>query len=316
MRAFILTLCVVLLTACSQAQVSGGKTKPSTAGYVWTKVLDAGPWPKSYNFQLFAAKGKLWVFHPDGTWSSGDGKTWSRSGLPNAIKNLAFLDYIQYKDAIYGLGYFDGNVERFTFRPEIYRTTDLARWETLKKDSDLPRRYFYHPFVFRDKIWIIGGEFEGQKFADVWNSTDGVTWSRQKDGLPFGPRAGDQIVELNGKLFLLGNDVWSSSDGLDWRLETAEIVKGESIFGYKAIVFDNKIWLLGCNRNGQFSSQVLVSDDGKTWEAKEAPWSPRGGIAATVFNGTLYMTGGKYGGTRDNVEFVYSNDLWALELVK
>ena len=44
--------------------------------------------------------------------------------------------------------------------------------------------------------------------------------------------------------------------------------------------------------------------------------TPRGGIAATVHKGKLYMTGGKYGGfMKDGVttEFVYSNDVWTLE---
>ena len=135
----------------------------------------------------------------------------------------------------------------------------------------------------------------------------------QKDDLPFGKRSGSQIVTLDGKLFLLDNDVWTSNDGLNWAQVTPEIVKGEQIFGYNAIVFDGKIWLLGCNRNGQFSSQVLVSDDGKNWKGQSAPWTPRGGIAATVHNGKIYMTGGKYGGTPDMPDFRYSNDVWTLQ---
>ncbi|HEX5625775.1 MAG TPA: hypothetical protein VFX48_07155, partial [Saprospiraceae bacterium] len=80
-----------------------------------------------------------------------------------------------------------------------------------------------------------------------------------------------------------------------------------------ALVFDQKIWLLGCNRNGRFSSQVLVSSDGKNWSGQEAPWSPRGGIAATVHRNRIFMTGGKYGGNPEHTEFRYSNDLWTLE---
>lgn len=281
--------------------------------HVWKKVLDEGPWPKSYNFQMFTVDGKLWAFHPDGNWSSPDGVTWTKAPLPNAISNLAFLDYVYFKGSMYGLGFFEGNIESFVFRPEIFRTTDLEKWDVVAKASNLPARFFYHPFVFRDKIWIIGGEDKERKYADIWNSADGITWTKQKDNLPFGRRSGSQVVDLNGILYLLDNDVWSSSDGLNWKLVTEEIVKGEMIFGYTTVVFDNKIWLLGCNRNGQFSSQVLVSSDGKAWTAQDAPWTPRGGIAATVHNGKIYMTGGKYGGTPDQPDFRYSNDLWTLE---
>jgi hypothetical protein len=283
----------------------------SDTGYVWTKLLDSADWKKSYNFQMFTIRDTMWVFHPDGNWFSTDGVGWKKSILTNSINNLAFLDYVIFNGSVYGLGYFDGNIETFTFRPEIHITTDMKRWSTLK--SNLPPRFFYHPFVFDNKIWIIGGEDKERKYADIWNSSDGTNWIKQKDDLPFGKRSGSQVVQMDGKLYLLDNDVWISTDALNWKKLTDEIVKGEQIFGYSAQIMDNKIWLLGCNRNGQFTSQVLVSSDGKNWVGMDAPWSPRGGIAATVFHGKIYMTGGKYGGTPNHPDFRYSNDVWVLE---
>jgi len=319
MRKFFFLLCLIGMTACSDISITTGNAQ--TAGVTntdpkWVKVFDESPWPKSYNFQMFAINGELILIHPQGTWTSKDGKKWAKSQLPNIINNQAFLDYVYFKGALYGLGYLDGNIERFTFKPEIYRTSNFKKWETISKNSNLPRRFFYRPFVFNNMLWIIGGEDKATKFVDIWNSPDGINWTKQKDNSPFGARSGSQIVELNGKLFLLNNDVWSSTNGLDWELITNEIVKGEEIFGYTAIVFDQKIWLLGCNRNGQFSSQVLVSSDGKKWEGKKAPWSPRGGIAAVVFRDKLLMTGGKYGGTPNQPNFIYSNDLWTLSQSK
>lgn len=321
MRDSMFLLLLIGLAACSNVSVPSsnaqttGETSPR-AEYTWTKVFDEGPWPKSYNFQMFAVRSALVAIHPQGTWTSADGKIWSKSSLPNAINNQAFLDYVFFKDALYGLGYLNGNIEQFIFKPEIYRTKDLKKWETISRTSSLPRRFFYRPFVFKDKIWIIGGEDKNTKYDDIWNSSDGINWTKQKSSLPFGARSGSQIVELGDKLYLLNNDVWSSTDGLSWELVTREIVKGEEIFGYTAVVFDQRIWLLGCNRNGQFSSEVLVSADGKNWEGRDAPWSPRGGIAAAVFDGKIYMTGGKYGGTPNQPNFVYSNDLWTLSRSK
>jgi hypothetical protein len=275
--------------------------------------LDSADWKKSYNFQMFSIRDTLWTFHPDGNWFSTNGVNWTKSQLSNAIHNLAFLDYVQFNDTLYGLGHFEGNIEHFTFKPAIYKTTDLRNWETIAIQSNLPNRFFYHPFIFDNKIWIIGGEDKDTKYADIWNSPDGITWTKQKDQLPFGKRSGCQIVKLNGRLYLIDNDVWSSDDGLNWKKETDEIIAGEQIFGYAAQVFDNKIWLLGCNRNGQFSNQVLFSADAKNWYALDAPWLPRGGIAATVYKGKIYMTGGKYGGTPNHPAFRYDNDVWTLE---
>lgn len=319
MYIVLLAFFVAMSVACTNSvhsvsiETATPEPTPKVDTQVWTKIAEEGPWKKNYNFQMFAIGGKLWVFHPDGNWFSTDGKNWTKSPLPNSIGNLAFLDYVYFKGAMFGLGHFNGNIERFTFEPKIYRSRDLEKWETVSGNSDLPKRFFYHPFVFQDKIWIIGGEDKDKKYSDIWNSPDGLIWTMQKDDLPFGKRSGSQIVTLDGKLFLLDNDVWTSNDGLNWAQVTPEIVKGEQIFGYNAIVFDGKIWLLGCNRNGQFSSQVLVSDDGKNWKGQSAPWTPRGGIAATVHNGKIYMTGGKYGGTPDMPDFRYSNDVWTLQ---
>lgn len=315
LRIYFILILTIIACSCQpsktgQENISSVKTEPE---YVWTKVLDSADWKKSYNFQMFSVHDTLWTFHSDGNWYSTDGLTWAKSPLPNSINNLAFLDYIKFNDAIFGLGYFEGNIERFTLKSEIYRTKDFKKWETLSRESNIPKRFFYHPFVFNNKIWLIGGEDKARQYSDIWNSNDGIVWTKQKDNLNFGKRSGSQIVSLKNKLYLLDNDVWSSTDGLNWELVTNEIVQGEQIFGYAAIVFDERIWLLGCNRNGQFSSQVLVSEDGKKWAGQNAPWTPRGGIAATVYKGKIFMTGGKYGGTPDQPDFRYSNDVWTLE---
>jgi hypothetical protein len=318
---FFLAASSLLLSSCiGQSSTSDYVTIPApgntlSSGYKWTRLTDSASFPKSYNFQLFSIRDTIWAFHSDGNWYSTDGIKWTKSKLTNSIRNLAFLDYVQFDNAILGLGHFEGNIEKFTLTPNIYRTTDLKDWTVAANASNLPRRFFYHPFVFNAKVWIIGGEDGTRQFADVWNSEDGVHWTKRADNLAFGKRAGNQFVIFNEKIFMLNNDVWSSADGLNWKRETEAIAPGEEIFGYSAIVMDNKIWLLGCSRNGKFKSEILVSDDGKTWRAEEAPWSPRGGIAACVHKGKIYMTGGKYGGPgiADQTEFVYSNDVWMLE---
>lgn len=305
---------LILSISCSSFAPKKDQTKHYSLqeNHVWHKLLDSAAWRKNYNFQMFSLRDTLWTFHPDANWYSiDDGQQWTKSSLPNVINNHAFLDYVLFNGHIYGLGYFKGNIERYSFKPMISRTSDMRTWETLAEQSNLPKRFFYHPFVFQDKLWIIGGEDQQQQYADIWNSEDGIHWIKQKDQLDFGKRSNSLIVQLHNKLFLLNNDVWSSIDGINWTKETNEIVKGEQIFGYAAVVYDDKIWLLGCNRNGQFSSQVLVSSDGKDWQGINAPWSPRGGIAATVHDDRIFMTGGKYGGTPEHTEFVYSNDLWA-----
>jgi hypothetical protein len=132
--------------------------------------------------------------------------------------------------------------------------------------------------------------------------------------LLFGKRENSQFVIFNNTIYMLNNDVWSSRDGLHWTKVTDRIV-GEEIFGYAPTVYDNSIWLIGCNRDGKFQNQVLTSKDGKAWTTQDAPWSPRGAAAVCLYQGKLFMTGGKYGGLVENgntTEFIYSNDVWTL----
>jgi hypothetical protein len=309
----------VLISCNGQSQAGSPVLKllslnKASQSYEWIELTANAAFPKSYNFQLFSIRDTLWAFHSEGNWYSLDGKTWTKSVLTNSIHNLAFLDYVYFNNVVYGLGHFEGNIEKYKLTTEIYKTTDLRTW-TISKESNLPRRFFYHPFVFNNKIWIIGGSDGTSEYADVWNSENGVTWKKIADNLPFGKRENSQFILFNNKIYMLNNDVWSSGDGINWNVETNEIVKGQNIFGYAPVVFDNKIWLLGCNRNNSFKSELLVSDDGKTWTAQRAPWSPRGGIAACVFKDKIFMTGGKYGGPgiAGQTEFVYSNDVWSLE---
>ena len=308
-------LCLIILfCSCqgperSRAGADTGTVVADSNAHAWTLLTDSAAFRKSYNFQMFSIRDTLWTMHSDGAWYSTDGRSWTLTGLSNVIHNNAFLDYVWFKDGLYGLGQLVGNIEHFEWRSRIRRTRDMRTWEDLADSSDLPFRFFYRPFVFRDSIWIIGGTDGRTVFDDIWNSPDGVHWRLVARGLPFGARQESQVVQLNGRLYLLNNDCWSSPDGINWTREAERFVP-ETVFGYSAIVWDGRIWLLGCNRNNIFRSEVLVSQDGKSWEARSAPWSPRGGIASCVHRDRIYMTGGKYGGLPNAPDFVYSNDVW------
>jgi hypothetical protein len=281
--------------------------------YAWTQLTADAGYAKSYNYQLFADDLCIRAFHHDGAWLSNDGITWRKTGLKNIINRQAFLDYVKFKGAIYALGTFDGNIEHYTQTTQIAKTSDYRHWEILAKESNLPRRFFYHPIVFQDKIWIFGGEDAAGKYSDAWVSSDAVHWMKIAENLSFGKRSGQHFVNYKDKLYMLDVDAWVSSDGLQWTLLTPRIAEG-NIFGYSVEIFDDNIWLIGCNRNGSFRSEVLSSSDGVTWTPERAPWTPRGGVATCIFKNQIIMTGGKYGGPGINgqTEFVYSNDVWSL----
>src|SRR5262249_45196164 len=92
--------------------------------------------------------------------------------------------------------------------------------------------------------------------------------------------------------------------------KASETAKGGG--AYSAVVYDDKIWIVGANRNdGSFGHSVFVTGDGVNWAAHSAPWAPRGAAAACVYDGKLFMTGGKYSTTeKGNIRLVYYNDVW------
>lgn len=305
---------ILLIAIFSFSALACIKSEAKAQIYNWQNVTAKADYPTGYNYPVYIVDGKMLALN-NGGWFSADGKNWTKSSLPKSSLNSAFQKFVQFKGAIYALGTMEGNIEKMTLSSQISRTRDGKNWEIIAKHSNLPKRVFYGSAVFQDKIWLFGGMFENQEFEDIWNSSDGVNWQKVSDKMPWGKLQNLKAVVLKNRLFLIGDkDVWSSADGLNWQLETPSMANNlVFISGYSAAVWDDKIWLVGINRNGTFQSGVLYSSDGKNWHEMNAPWTPRGAVAVWVFNDKLYMTGGKYSFVeRGETKFVYNNDVWAM----
>ncbi|MFN2456139.1 MAG: hypothetical protein ABR577_18195 [Pyrinomonadaceae bacterium] len=332
-RIFIAAACALIVFLTMSACGSVGKTEVASKGaaveeaaqHSWTRVTEAAAFPGAYNFPVFNMRGQMWAFHPQGNWYSDDAKTWTKSELPLSGLNSGYQKYVQFKDAVYALGTMEGNYTNMRLHSRIARTTDFKRWETLAETSELPARVFYGAQVFDGKIWLMGG-FDGKDYYnDVWNSGDGVHWTRVAAKSAWSPRNVGMSVVFKDKIWIIGGglidgtpgadkqaekEIWSSGDGINWMRATGGIARA---WGGTPIVFDGKLWLVGANRDGTFTRAVLVTDDLVNWREETAPWSPRGAAATWVFDNKLYMTGGKYSVTENGeIKFIYSNDVWYL----
>jgi hypothetical protein len=314
-------LAALLIAACHPAPASQA-APPAANGYRWTEVTADASFPGAYNFPVFVAQGRAFALHPQGVWSTADGAVWRKEALPASGLNNAYLKHVQLGEAVYALGKIDGNYLDYRIDPVIQRTADFKTWQTLGRSTTLPRRIFYSAAAFDGALWLLGGVESGQAMDDVWRSTDGLNWTRVVEHAPFGVRSGGELIAFKGRLWLIGggrgidapiaNDVWSSADGRTWVQESSQIAP-EAPTGYRAAVYDGRIWLLGANRAGSFSSEMLVSDDGRAWRPQHADWTPRGAVAAWVWNDALWITGGKYStGAEPNIRFIYSRDVWAM----
>src|SRR5262249_41921630 len=319
-------LSLILLVTVSNC---GGGASRSAAGttadktesdYAWKKVTDHAAFPEGYNFPLFNFRNQLWVLRSEGNWFSADGHSWTRAELPPLGLRTAYQQYVQFKDAIYALGTMEGDYQNLKVGSRIMKTSDdLKRWELVAAQSELPARVFYGATVFAGKIWMFGG-FDGKNyFNDVWNSDNGVKWHRVTEQAPWAPRNDPSVFVFQNRLWLLAGgiidgelfkDVWSTPDGLNWKQENKQMASRPNVGGSVAI-YDEKIWIVAVNRNDGFPNAVLVSNDGVNWTERQAPWTPRGGVATCVFDGKLFMTGGKYSiNENGQIKFIYSNDVW------
>lgn len=301
------------------------KSEAKSGEYIWQNVTKSAQFPQNYNFPVFIVNGEMLALNQGG-WLSKDSKTWTKTTLPESGLNSAYQKYVQFGGAIYSLGAMQGNYLDFTLDTKILRTKDGKTWETLAEKSNLPNRVFYGLTVFKDKIWLIGG-FDGKKYYnDIWNSSDGVNWTRIAEKTAWSERNISKIIVFKDKVWLIGggvidgdkvnnpnseSEIWSSMDGINWAKSKTNATN--KIAG-TPVVFDEKLWLVGANRNdGNFSNAVWFSEDGETWREMSAPWSPRGGTVVWIFDNKLFMTGGKFSHTENGeIKFVYSNDVWAM----
>jgi hypothetical protein len=297
----------------------------SPAKYVWNEITSKAAYPQGYNYPVFVVNGEMRAL-TDGGWVSKDGKNWTKTDLANIGLNSAYQKFVEFNGAIYALGALQGNYLSFQLSTKISRTIDFKTWETVAEKSNLPNRIFYGAVVFKDKIWLAGG-FDGKNYHnDIWNSADGANWQRGAEKTAWTPRNIRKLFVFNDRIWFIGGgvidgektdnpnsekEVWSSADGVNW---TEVKINAPRKLSGTPVVFDDKLWLIGGNRNdGNFSSAVFVSEDGINWQERSAPWTPRGGVAAWVSGGKLFMTGGKYSFTENGeIKFVYSNDVWAM----
>lgn len=132
------------------------------------------------------------------------------------------------------------------------------------------------------------------------------SWVKVDKEMPWTPRDSAGELVYNGRMWLFGgytpdlvNDVWSSRDGETW-IESGAIPDPSGVNIPVNMVYDDRMWV-ACN-NGK----LYATSDGSRWElvTDSAPWAGRYAAAGTVFDGRMWVLGGRSGGT-------LHNDVWS-----
>jgi len=346
--------CLIVLLLCLSAfgeSPGQGKPRPSqeVLRYKWVNVTNKAAFAPRDGAGALMFKGKMWLLggwnprdkvHFPGTcnnevWSSRDGATWLLA-KKNTSGNAGFqpdLDwegrhtagYVVYKDKMWIVG---GDANQRHYQYDVWNSADGRTWTHVNKGTPVPwgPRVLHYTFVFKDKIWILGGQTLPQFapadhifYNDLWNTSDGITWTRVVPKAPCWPHRGmiGGSVVFKNRMWILGggtydtpkfpqrkfyNDVWSSSDGVNWERHVQNAPWHPRQY-HDVAVFDNRMWVMeGWNQRNR--NDVWCSANGVNWyELPNTPWKPRHAASVFVHDGALWMVAG------NNME----SDVWKLQ---
>ena len=232
---------------------------------------------------------------------------------------------------------------------EVWSSQDGLDWKLDKPNTFLDRKFDTSSdwegrhtagyVVFRDKMWIIGGDVNQSHYQhDVWNSTDGRNWVHVNKGrdVPWGPRALHYTFVLNGKIWILGGqtmpafsktpddkerfyrDCWNTTDGIRWtRVRPSEPAWTPRGMIGGNVVFKNRVWVLGggtydtpTTKTRKFYDDVWSSADGVRWKrhVEHAAWEPRQYHDVAVYDGRMWVMEGYTKGIGNRKDVWHSDD--------
>ncbi len=207
----------------------------------------------------------------------------------------------------------------------IWSSPNGVTW-SITENSEWSKRWRNSTVVFNDRLWVIGGHNSGWK-NDAWSSVDGTNWDQENTSsvwVDYG--AESTAVVFDGKIWMLGgwqgpnpgtliNTIRNSSDGKTWQTVTPQGAIWEPRWDHQAVIFDNKIWVIGGEvRNDSSAPDLNFNDvwytaDGTNWIelVDAADWPARSRFTSTIFDNKLWIA------TGDNGAGQRFNDVWYTE---
>ena len=173
------------------------------------------------------------VPNPRDVWKSSDDLHWAKVIDEAAWEKSDLPLGLVFKDRMWQMG--GRSLPGTACSNEVWATTDGAHWDLITPQAQWSPRLGSARAVFNGRMWLFGGTtnfYESNPDTlrhDIWSSADGVTWTCHCEQAAWSPRAYTKVVELNGRLWLIGggsfgdmqvprNDVWYSDDGIgQWR---------------------------------------------------------------------------------------------------
>jgi hypothetical protein len=303
---------------------------PRSAGpprYAWTCVTRGAAFAARDGAGALVFDGRMWLlggWNPEDkvhfsakghtnseVWSSSDGATWTLVNPRAPWEGRHTAGYVVHRGRMWIVG---GDPLRGHYQTDVWTSADGVRWDRVIERVPWAPRALDYVVEFKDKIWVMGGQTippfapEPEAFYnDVWNTEDGVTWTRVVEHAPWSPRGmiGGSAV-FKDKIWILGggtydtplvpkrnfyNDVWSSADGVHWERVLDQAPWAPRQY-HDVAVFDGRLWVLE-GWSGKNRADVWWSDDGASWvEVPDTPWPPRHASSLFVYQNALWVVAG------------------------
>jgi hypothetical protein len=229
---------------------------------------------------------------------------------------------------------------------EVWSSADGRSWRQERPNSygpgafdplkDWEGRHTAGYAVFRDQMWIIGGDCNQKHYQmDVWKSGDGRNWELVSPEVPWGKRALHYTVVHNDRIWVMGGqtmpgfageperfyrDIWTTTDGRNW----SEVKPAEPYWSARGMiggsaVHQGRIWILGggtydtpTTPKRNYYNDVWSSADGITWKqhTAKAPWPSRQYHDVAVWDDRLWVMEGFSGANRNDVWYSADGDHW------
>lgn len=330
------SLSLVALSALGQASSTETGGKDATMPYKWIKITEKAEFAPRDGAGALVWSGKMWLlggWNPadkthfprtcnNEVWSSKDGAAWTLEKA-NTFLDASFdhsrdwegrhtAGYVVFKDRMWIVG---GDANQGHYQNDVWNSADGKSWTRVTNQVPWGPRALHHTVAFKDNIWVMGGQtlpqFAPEKevfYDDIWNSPDGVNWTKVTPKEPRWPQRGmiGGTAVFKDRIWILGggtydtpqqpqrkffNDVWSSADGVNWQCHTAAAPWHPRQY-HEVAVFDGNLWVLeGWNKGNR--NDVWYSADGVTWhELPGTPWPPRHAASVFVHDGALWMVAG------------------------